>query len=186
MTIKFKQSVWIISFQDSFTNRSNHLPWSYNSWQPYSNDHFHWLYVTITSRTRVRMNLDSIVYVNVKEIFARSRLHIWSLSDSNGSWMNTLPFNQTGQIWLIGLSKLLSVSLNGWVFVHELSGCGFSPVAVTTSFIFCNNSSYTKLDLPRLLKIGERKSSFWLLKLRFHLLIDARKNSIVSTLIWSN
>ena len=69
------------------------------------------------------------------------------------------------------------------MFVHELSGCGFSPVAVTTSFIFCNNSSYTKLDLPRLLKIGDRKSSFWLLKLHFHLLIDARKKSVVSTLI---
>ena len=40
--------------------------------------------------------------LNVKETLAQNRRNIWSLSNSNGL------------VWL-----------NGWVFVYELSGCGF-------------------------------------------------------------
>ena len=47
-----------------------------------------------------------------------------------------------------------------------------NPTPMTTSFIFCNKSSLTRLGLPRLLKIGGSESSFWLLNLRFQLLID--------------
>ena len=36
------------------------------------------------SRTSFRVNLCTIVCLNIKELLARSRLHIWSLSDSNG------------------------------------------------------------------------------------------------------
>ena len=43
-----------------------------------------WLYVIIKSRTSFRVNPHSIVCLNVKELLARSRRHIWSLSDSNG------------------------------------------------------------------------------------------------------
>ena len=43
-----------------------------------------WLYVIIMSRTSFRVNLHSIVCPNVKELLARSRRHILSLSDSNG------------------------------------------------------------------------------------------------------
>ena len=39
-----------------------------------------WLYVIIMSRTRFRVNLHSIVCLNVKELLVRSRCHIWSLS----------------------------------------------------------------------------------------------------------
>ena len=39
------------------------------------------------SRASSRVNLHSIVYLHVKEIFARSRCHICSLSDSN--WIRT-------------------------------------------------------------------------------------------------
>ena len=42
-----------------------------------------WLYVTIMSRTSFRVNLHSIVCLNVKELLAQSRRHIWSLIDSN-------------------------------------------------------------------------------------------------------
>ena len=35
------------------------------------------------SRTSFRVNLHSITWLNVKELLARSRCHIWSLSDSN-------------------------------------------------------------------------------------------------------
>ena len=41
------------------------------------------LYVIIMSRKRFRVNLHSIVCLNVKELLARSTCHIWSLSDSN-------------------------------------------------------------------------------------------------------
>ena len=43
-----------------------------------------WLYVIIMSRTSFRVNLHSVVCLNVKELFAWSRCHIWSLSDNNG------------------------------------------------------------------------------------------------------
>ena len=42
-----------------------------------------WLYVIIMSRTSFRVNPHSIVCLNVKELLARSRRHIWRLSDSN-------------------------------------------------------------------------------------------------------
>ena len=43
-----------------------------------------WLYLIIISRTSFRVNLHSVVRLNVKELLARSRHHIWSLSDCNG------------------------------------------------------------------------------------------------------
>ena len=42
------------------------------------------LYLTIMSRTSFRVNPHSIASLNVKELLARSRRHIWSLYDSNG------------------------------------------------------------------------------------------------------
>ena len=40
-----------------------------------------WLYVIIMSRRSFRVNLHSVVCLNVKEDLARSRHHIWSLSN---------------------------------------------------------------------------------------------------------
>ena len=40
-----------------------------------------WLYVIITSRTDFRVNLYSIVAMNVKELLARDIRDIWSLRD---------------------------------------------------------------------------------------------------------
>ena len=42
-----------------------------------------WLYVIIMSHKSFRVNLHSIVCLNVKEVLARSRSHVWSLRDSN-------------------------------------------------------------------------------------------------------
>ena len=42
------------------------------------------LYVIIVSRTSFKVNLYSIVCLNVKELLARSRRYIWSLSEFNG------------------------------------------------------------------------------------------------------
>ena len=43
----------------------------------------YWLYVVVMSSTNFRVNLHSLVCLNVKELLAQSRYHIWSLSDSN-------------------------------------------------------------------------------------------------------
>ena len=43
-----------------------------------------WLYIIILSRTSFTVDLYSIVFLNVKELLAQSRRHIWHLSDSNG------------------------------------------------------------------------------------------------------
>ena len=72
-------------------------------------------------RTSFRLNIHSIVCLNVKELFAWIRRYIGNLSDSNGIWThNHLARNRT-------LNHLANWPfwLNGWVFVYELSGCGF-------------------------------------------------------------
>ena len=78
----------------------------------------YWLYVLIMSRTRFRVNPHSIVALNFKELLARNRREIWSLSDCNGTRTNN---------HLIRTRTLnhLAIWLNGWVFVYELNGCGF-------------------------------------------------------------
>ena len=42
-----------------------------------------WLYVIIMSRASFRVNPHSIVCLNVNELLAWSKRHIWSLSDCN-------------------------------------------------------------------------------------------------------
>ena len=42
-----------------------------------------WLYIIIMSRRSFRVNLHSVVCLNVKELLSWSRCHIWDLNDSN-------------------------------------------------------------------------------------------------------
>ena len=42
------------------------------------------LYIIIMSHTSFTVNPHSLAFLNVKELLARRRRHIWSLSDSNG------------------------------------------------------------------------------------------------------
>ena len=63
--------------------------------------------------TSVRINLHSIVCLNVKELLAWRRRHIWSLGDSKIYW----------PVWL-----------NGLVFVNELNGCGFESCCCHLNF----------------------------------------------------
>ena len=85
------------------------------------------------SRTSFRVNPDSLVCLNVKELLARSRRYIWSLSDSNEiRTHNHLVHKRT----LNHLAKLASL-VNGWVFVCELSGCGFECSSSHLNFRFC-------------------------------------------------
>ena len=54
--------------------------------------------------------------LNVKELLARSRREIWSLSDCNWTWT---------QSHLVRKRPLNQFCPNGWVFVYELSGFEF-------------------------------------------------------------
>ena len=77
----------------------------------------------IMSRTSFRVNPHDIVCLNVKEFLARSRRHIWDLSDSNEIRTHSHLLRKRT---LSHLAKLAwPVWLNGWVFVYELSDCGF-------------------------------------------------------------
>ena len=86
----------------------------------------HWLYV-IMSRTSFRVNLHFIVCLNLKELIAWSRCHIWSLSDSNGIQTHNhlvckLILNHLAK--LAGLAKWLSVGLQTkwlWIWILLLS-----------------------------------------------------------------
>ena len=70
-----------LSSWDTYTRNNFFNPqWD---WSVVTNDN-QGLYVIIMSHTSIRVNLHSIVCLNVKELLARSRRHIWSLSDSNG------------------------------------------------------------------------------------------------------
>ena len=74
-----------------------------------------WLYVLVMSRTRFRVN-PHYSCLNVKELLARNRGKIWSLSDSNGTRThNNLVHKRT----LNHLAKLAKM------FIYELNGCAF-------------------------------------------------------------
>ena len=49
----------------------------------HANIHLRKLYVIIMSSASFKVNIHSLVCLNVKKILAQSRHHIWSLSDSN-------------------------------------------------------------------------------------------------------
>ena len=92
------------------------------------------LYV-IMSHTNFRVNSHSIVCLNVQELLARSRCHIWSLHDSNEIWTHN------DSVCKRTLNHLASW-LNGWVFVYELSGCGFESCCVTKKLLFLKDFSF--------------------------------------------
>ena len=79
---------------------------------------YKWLYLIIMSCTSFKVNPHTIVCLNVKQLLAQSRRHIWSLSDSNGIWShNELVRKRT----LNHLAKLAK-----WLHrPNWLSGCGF-------------------------------------------------------------
>ena len=80
-----------------------------------------WLYVIIMSCTSLSMNPHSIVCFNVKELLARSRHHIWSLSDSNG----IQTYNHLVHKWTLNhlakLAKWLSCVVS--TYLYGAFGC---------------------------------------------------------------
>ena len=84
---------------------------------------FHRLYIII-SHTSFRVNLHSVVCLNVKELLAWSRRNIWGLSDSNGIWThNQLVCKRPSGLFLkkASFAKWLSVCLQTkWLWVRIL------------------------------------------------------------------
>ena len=86
-----------------------------------------WLYVIFMSRTSFRVNLHSIVRLNVKKLLARIRRHIWSLSDSSEIWTDNHLVSKRTFIHLAkvaSLCKRLSFRLQTkwlWVRISFLS-----------------------------------------------------------------
>ena len=78
-----------------------------------------WQYVIIMPRTSFRVDPHSIVCLNVKELLARSRCHIWSLSDSkvirtHNHLVRKRTLNYLAKLakWLWVQVTLLSLNLN--------------------------------------------------------------------------
>ena len=80
-----------------------------------------WLYVIIMSRTSFRVDLNSIVSLNVKQILARSRRHIWSLSDSNGIRTHNHLFRKQTLNHLAKPAKWLSCVVS--TYLHSAFDC---------------------------------------------------------------
>ena len=81
--------------------------------------------------------------LNIKELLAWDRRDIGSLSDCNGIRTNNHLVRKRE---LKHLAKL-AIWLNGWVFVSEVSGCGFE-------------SRYSHLKCLMIMKFGNRKDGF--------------------------
>ena len=83
-------------------------------WSDHIGNAAKWLYVIIMPRTGFRVHPHSIVCLNVKELLARSKRHIWRLSDSNGTRIH----NHLIRKWTLKhLAKLAQI--------YEISGCVF-------------------------------------------------------------
>ena len=70
--------------------------------------------------------------LNVKELLARSRREIWRWSDCN--WIRT--HNHLVHKRTLNHLAIWPAWLNGWVFVYELSGCGFESSCSHFTFRF--------------------------------------------------
>ena len=75
-----------------------------------------WLYVYIMSRTSVRVNPLSIVYLNVKELLAWNRRHIWSLTNSNVIRKHNHLVRKRALNHLAKLAKWLSCVMNTYLY----------------------------------------------------------------------
>ena len=93
-----------------------------------------WLYILAVYSYRVMYKFRSefTLYscLNVNELLAQNRYGIWSLSGCNRTQIhNHLVCKRT----LNHLAKL--VWLNGWVFIYELSVCGFKCCCSHLNFL---------------------------------------------------
>ena len=75
-----------------------------------------WLYVIIMSHTNFRVNPHSIVFLNVKELLARSRHQIWSLTDNNKIWTHSHLSRKWTLNHLAKLAKWLSCIVSAYLY----------------------------------------------------------------------
>ena len=95
------------------------------------------MYVFIISRTSFRVNPHSIVCLNVKEPLARSRRHIWSLSDCNVIQTHN-PF--------VRKRTLTAYQVSGYAFKSRYCHLYWVPLAAKCSqysfYSPCGNRKY--------------------------------------------
>ena len=65
------------------------------------------------------------ICLNVKELLARNRRNIWSLSDCNRTRTHNHLVRKQTLSHLVSWPNHWSVWPNGWVFIYKLCGCGF-------------------------------------------------------------
>ena len=111
-----------------------------------------WLYAIIMSHTCFRMNPHSIVCLNVKELFARNRHDIWSLSDSNGIRTHNHLVRKRKLNHLAKLVKWLSCVVSAYLYGAGKSLQSINWVASAATRFFPFNQPYTvirpsKIDL---------------------------------------
>ena len=78
--------------------------------------HNQWLYVIVMSCTNFKVNLHSIVCLNVRELLARNRHHIWSLSDSDGIRTHNHLVHKRTLNCLAKLAKWLSCVVSTYLY----------------------------------------------------------------------
>ena len=137
-----------------------------NCLEAFSNKNKPKLYLVIKSCTSFRVNPHPIFCLNVKELLARSRRHIWSLIDSNlirthNHLVRKWTRNHLAKLvewlkhsdWTMYRTHKYSqhssinwpVWLNGWLFLHELSRCGFESLCCYLNFRY---GAFSKQGVP--------------------------------------
>ena len=131
-----------------------------------------WLYVFIISRTSFRVNPHSIVGLNVKELLAQGRQHVWSLSDRNEIGTHNYLVRKRTRKHLAKLTKwfscILSTSLHGtcdctllsrqvrvseWIQTYSLPECQGTSCS--------KQSPYLKFKWPLSSKLGPYRKFKW-------------------------
>ena len=101
-----------------------------------------WLYVIIMLSTSFRVNLHSIVCLNVKEFLAPNRHHIWGLSDSNEMRTHNHLVCKGTLNHLAKLTKGLSCVVSTYLYLFQSSPecqgtpCSRRPFRAKNSMIF--------------------------------------------------
>ena len=117
------------------------------------------VYLTVCSHVTYAFQSESILYscLNVKELLARKMRDIWNLGEWNGTRTRNHLVRKRVINWAFTLKRVRDmirtytqlhradkysehssiiwpVWLNGWVFVYELSGCGFQSCCSHLNF----------------------------------------------------
>ena len=104
------------------------------------------IFMTVCCYVMYDFRSESMLYscLNVKELLARSRLHIWSLSDSNRIWTHNLLWHDTNSQMHCAdkysqHSSIISpVWLNGWLFLYKLKWLWVQISLLSHIFMFWN------------------------------------------------